>query len=126
MQTTNLTPALQRSREAEGFVAQQLEAQGWRILSKNFRILGSELDIVARKGGTLAIIEVKARKTKPLTLSDWQSLISTRKKEALYRGGVAFHSRFGADATTVRFDLALVWGSQRPYHIEYLVNILCD
>lgn len=88
MQITNLTPALQRSREAEGFVAQQLEAQGWLILSKNFRILGSELDIVARKGGTLAIVEVKARKTKPVTLGDWQSLISVRKKEALDRKSV--------------------------------------
>ena len=116
---------MQRSREAEGFVAQQLEAQGWLILSKNFRILGSELDIVARKGGTLAIVEVKARKTKPVTLGDWQSLISVRKKEALYRGGVACQSRFGADATTVRFDLALVWGDKKPYQIQYLVNILC-
>lgn len=116
-------PPLQRSREAEALIANQLQAQGWAILARNFRVLGSELDLVALKGGTMAIVEVKFRKTKPDCLGAWESLLPAKKRAALLRGGMAFLARYDRNITTIRFDLALVWGRNRPDGVEYLVNI---
>ena len=38
-----------------------LRLHGWRILARRVRVQGGEVDIVARRGRTLAFVEVKAR-----------------------------------------------------------------
>ncbi|MBX3704274.1 MAG: YraN family protein [Steroidobacteraceae bacterium] len=38
-----------------------LEHSGYRILRRNFRARGGEIDLVAEDGGTLAIVEVRYR-----------------------------------------------------------------
>ena len=38
-----------------------LRLHGWRILARRARVPGGEVDIVARRGRTLAFVEVKAR-----------------------------------------------------------------
>ena len=40
-----------------------LRLHGWRILAKRARIAGGEVDLIARRGKTLAFIEVKQRAT---------------------------------------------------------------
>lgn len=84
---------------------------GWRILGRNVRHTGFELDVVARKGTTLAIIEVKAR-SKPLRYAaDFANLLPPKKLAALRRGAQIVASRH-PDVITVRIDLALVHPDQ--------------
>jgi putative endonuclease len=45
----------------EAFVAGRLERAGYRILDRNWRIRGGELDIVALDGEVLVFVEVKVR-----------------------------------------------------------------
>lgn len=54
-------PHLEAGRAAEAAAAQVLEERGYRILRRNFRARGGELDLVAMDGGTLAIVEVRYR-----------------------------------------------------------------
>ena len=118
-----LAHKLKKSCKAENLVAQTLANQGWRILARNFRVVGAELDLVAQKGGTIAIVEVKARAKKPDSLADVETLLPQRKRNALQRGGLAYLSRFSLIPSTIRFDLAIVWGSgTTPHSIEYVVN----
>ena len=51
----------------EDFTARYLEERGCEILCRNFRIRGGEIDIIAKKGELLHIVEVKSRKPMPLT-----------------------------------------------------------
>lgn len=48
-------------RSAEKLAAWWLRLHGWRILATRARVPGGEVDLVARRGRTLAFIEVKAR-----------------------------------------------------------------
>lgn len=54
-------PHLEAGRAAEAAAARMLERQGYRILRRNFRARGGELDLVAEDGATLAIVEVRYR-----------------------------------------------------------------
>lgn len=54
-------PHLEIGRAAESAAAQMLEHSGYRILRRNFRARGGEIDLVAEDGGTLAIVEVRYR-----------------------------------------------------------------
>ncbi|MDQ3549072.1 MAG: YraN family protein, partial [Chloroflexota bacterium] len=45
----------------ESFVVGRLQRAGYRIIDRNWRIRGGEIDIVALDGETLAFVEVKAR-----------------------------------------------------------------
>jgi len=45
----------------EGIVCQYLKKQGYKILERNYRIRGGEIDIVAKEGKTLVFVEVKTR-----------------------------------------------------------------
>lgn len=54
-------PHLALGRAAEAAAASFLERRGYRILQKNFRAKGGELDLVADDGGVLAIVEVRYR-----------------------------------------------------------------
>jgi Holliday junction resolvase-like predicted endonuclease len=116
------------SSEAEGLLARELAGQGWSILARNYRRHGFELDIVASKGTTLLILEVKARRWVPRDARDLEMLLPLAKRAALRRGGTDYYGRFGArldGIKTLRFDLAVVCPGRtgRPA-IKYFVDVL--
>ena len=57
----NHREAEQRGRGAETIACWYLRMRGWRILARRARVPGGEVDIVAKRGRTLAFVEVKAR-----------------------------------------------------------------
>jgi putative endonuclease len=64
-----------RGRKAETIAAWWLRLQGWRILARRMRVPGGEVDLVARRGRTLAFVEVKARasdEAAALSLDAWR------------------------------------------------------
>jgi len=46
----------------ENLACRELERRGYAILARRYRRRGGELDIVARDGGTIVFVEVKARR----------------------------------------------------------------
>lgn len=50
-----------QGRIGEDFAVSYLKRQGFRILTRNFRIRGGEIDIVAIDNDTLVFVEVKTR-----------------------------------------------------------------
>lgn len=59
----NREAAEKRGRGAETLACWYLRLLGWRILARRARVPGGEVDIIARRGRTLAFVEVKARAT---------------------------------------------------------------
>jgi putative endonuclease len=94
-----------------------LRLKGWRIIAKRYRAPMGETDIIACRGKTLALIEVKARKTAreaiEAVLPRQQARISRAASDFLTR-----NPRFGNH--NVRFDVMLVakgWPHIWPKHI---------
>ena len=50
-----------RGCEAESVAAKYLEARGLRVLERNFRVRGGEIDLICREGNTLVFVEVRLR-----------------------------------------------------------------
>jgi putative endonuclease len=71
----NREAAEKRGRAAETLACWYLRLKGWRILARRARVPGGEVDIVARRGRTLAFVEVKARGSDAaaaFALDDWR------------------------------------------------------
>ena len=70
----NRRAAEQRGRKAERLAGLWLQLFGWRILARRARVPGGEVDLIARRGKTIAFVEVKARATADaaeLALDEW-------------------------------------------------------
>ena len=100
-------------RGGEDVAAAYLEALGYRILKRNVRGPGGEIDLVARDGETLVFIEVKAREGNrfgsPLAAID-------ARKRARIRTLAEDFLQFLPATTKVRFDVVTVRRGRAELH----------
>ena len=109
---------LELGAAGEEQAARYLVEAGWRILARRWRAAGREIDLVAERDGTVALIEVKTRRAgglaPPSAAVDW------RKRRQLAAAGAAAASRWAA-ARALRFDvIAVTWSPAGPTvdHLE--------
>ena len=101
-------------RRAETLAAWWLRLKGWRILAIRARTPVGEVDLVARRGRTLAFVEVKARATDDeagLALDDYRLRRVARAAEALA-------ARYARPDDTIRIDAIFIVPRRRPRHVE--------
>lgn len=111
----------------ETAVCYYLEALGYTILHRNFRIRGGEIDIVAARGEDLCFVEVKTR-----SLESGESgleAITWRKRRYMIRAAYAYCEKFGIDAEDwyIQYDVADVTAHNgRIIDIDYLENAFSE
>ncbi len=106
--------AEQRGRRAETAAAVWLTLKGWRIVARRARTAAGEIDLVARRGRTLAFIEVKARSGRDVALES----LGPRQRERITRAAALWRMRSGRlSALDPRFDLVLVAPGRLPRHL---------
>lgn len=102
-------------RLAESLCAWHLRLRGYRILARRFRTPVGEIDIVARRGGILAVVEVKARADAALALES----LRPRQRARIMRAAEAFiAARPALAGMDVRFDVMVVVPWRPPDHIQ--------
>jgi putative endonuclease len=103
---------LDKGKDGEDMACAYLKTQGYRIRSRNFYYQKAEQDIVASKGDTLAIVEVKWR------LSDFygspETFVTPKKRKLLARAADFYVQKFNWQGET-RFDIISIVG-QPPNH----------
>jgi putative endonuclease len=104
---------------AEFLCVASLTFRGWRILDRGAALARGtgvgEIDIVARRGSTLAFIEVKARPS----LGEAAAAISIQQRERLIRAAEAYLARNpGLRRCSPRFDAMLVAPRRLPQHVR--------
>lgn len=106
-------------REGEARAARYLEHHGYRIVARNARAGGVELDLVARRGGTLVFVEVKTRRGSHFGLPE--EAVDARKQARLVRGARAWLHTHRARAQRVRFDVvACERGDSGQWRVRHL------
>jgi putative endonuclease len=110
-----------RGRDAEDVVAAWLAARGMAVLERNLRIGKLEIDLLARDGEVIALVEVRTRGRgswqRPFDSIDW------RKQDRLRKAGALLWARRFSKLPGVermRFDVAAVDLDQPEPVVDYL------
>lgn len=107
--------ARRRGVRAETVAALWLRLKCYRIVARSFTIRGGEIDIIARRGRTLAFVEVKYRPES----SRAAEAITAAKRRRLGLAARAWLSAHPKDADLeARFDAVLISPGHVPRHIE--------
>ena len=104
--------AREAGRRAEWLAALLLMAKGYRILGMRLRTPQGEVDLLAARGGVLAVVEVKRRRS----LEEALLAVSPGQRERLRRAGLAIAAR-GPRPHSVRLDLVALAPGRWPRHI---------
>ena len=92
-----------------------LRLKGYRILGRDIRTPVGEIDLLARRGNLVIVVEVKSRADPtdlPLSVTRRQQLRILRATEYLRASG-----RLGLDVEGIRFDVVTLSGHRWPKHL---------
>ena len=106
--------ALSFGRRGETLAAWWLRCKGYRILARDFRAKVGEIDLIARRGGTLALVEVKARQSDAAAAE----AVRPEQRRRVARAAQAFVQRHPAlSALRLRFDVIFIVPGKMPRHV---------
>lgn len=102
-----------KGRAGEDAAAAFLEANGYRVVARNVRLPGGEIDAVCVEGGALVIVEVKRRDSR----SFGPALGAVdRRKQATLRRLAADYAQIVAPSARIRFDVVALDGNRTTLH----------
>jgi putative endonuclease len=102
-----------KGRQAEDRASSFLAARGYRVLARNVRVPGGEIDAVCLDGPTLVIVEVKRRDSRKFGSA--LGAVDARKRATLRRLA-ADYAQIVAPSATIRFDVVTVDGDLLNLH----------
>lgn len=111
--------ARRRAAERRGHLAEflclwQLRCKGYRILARRYRAPVGEIDLIVRRGGIIAAVEVKAR----ADLDAGRAAIAPRQQRRIARALAHFLAgRPDLAQLAPRFDVMLVAPRRLPLHL---------
>ena len=108
-------------RFAEAIAAVLLMVKGYQILGFRLKTPSGEIDLLARKGKTLAVVEVKRRATVELALAS----VTSAQRDRLLRAARALAARrAGLRHLALRLDLIALAPGRLPRHVPNIFNDL--
>jgi putative endonuclease len=96
-----------------------LSRKGWQVLERRYRSGRRDIDLVAKRNGLVAFVEVKARVG--TRFGDPVEAVNWKKRKELTRSAFTWIDRHGQPGEHYRFDVigVLVTGSRvRVRHVE--------
>lgn len=102
-----------RGRRGETLAAWALRLKGWRILASRVKVRGGEVDLIARRGRTLAFIEVKWRKK----AADLDIAIDEYRLRRVVAAAEMLAPRYARTGDDVRIDVMLLAPGRWPHHL---------
>lgn len=106
--------AERRGRRAEHLAIWWLRLKGYRLLAQDFRVPVGEIDLIMRRGATLAFVEVKRRADATAAAE----AITPRQRQRIARAAQLYlQRRPDLGHLTYRFDAILLSPHRLPRHI---------
>jgi putative endonuclease len=105
--------AERRGRKGETLAAWWLRLTGWRILAKRLKMRAGEVDLVARRGRTVAFVEVKWRRD----AAALANAIDEHRLQRVARAAETLASKFVKAGDTMQIDVILITPGRWPCRI---------
>jgi len=96
-----------------------LRRRGWKVVQRRFRNGHRDIDLVVERDGTVAFVEVKARRG--AEFGGPVQAVNHRKRKQLERSAMVWIDRHGREAESYRFDVVgvlLTGADVRVCHVE--------
>ena len=108
--------------EGERRAADHLKRRGYRIVARNVRAGGVEMDLIARRGPLVVFVEVKTRRSRRFGLPE--DAVDARKRARLIRGAAAWLHEQRQGIQRTRFDVIVCEcdDSGRSWRLRHLEN----
>lgn len=100
-------------REGETRAAFWLRAKGWRILATRVKTPRGEIDLIARRGGVVAFVEVKWRRKG----ADLDLAIDERRLARVAAAVECVAHEYATQGEDIRVDVILLAPGALPRHI---------
>jgi putative endonuclease len=106
--------AERRGHRAETLAAWLLRLKGYRVLARRYKTPAGEIDLIARRGRTVAFVEVKERPDEVAALA----AVTPASRKRIARAAALWVSRHPAAAILdLRFDVVLARPGRLPRHL---------
>lgn len=109
----------QLGKKGEQLAVDFLLDKGYDIVERNYRFDKAEVDIIAKKNQTLAIIEVKTRSTSDF--GDPQDFLKPKQIKRIVKA-VDEYVLINKMNFEIRFDIIAIVKENQGYSIEHLEN----
>ena len=104
----------QRGRAGEAEAAMFLAQRGWRIVAERVRTKAGEIDLIAKRTGLIAFVEVKWR-ARAAALGD---AIDERRLRRVAAAAELVWQDYATQGEDIRIDVILLAPGHKPTHIE--------
>lgn len=101
-------------RRGEDYAAAWLERRGWAILDRRVKTPAGEVDLVARRPGLVAFVEVKVRRS----AADLDHAIDEPRLARVAAAAGMLMERYAQPGDDIRIDVMLLAKGSMPRHIE--------
>lgn len=105
-------------RQAEKAARDFLRREGFRILDANVRLVGAEIDIVAREAETVCFVEVRTMADAPGRFP--ADTVTRRKSARIAQAALSYMSRRRWADRPMRFDIVAGWREKDRYRFELI------
>ncbi|WP_445733667.1 YraN family protein [Mariniflexile sp.] len=106
-------------KKGEQLAVDFLLKTNYEIMERNYRFEKAEVDIIAKKDGFLAIVEVKTRST--IDFGNPQDFVKPKQIQRLVKAVDEYVNANGLDLE-VRFDIIAIVKTGNKFVIEHLEN----
>jgi putative endonuclease len=97
-----------------------LRRQGWRVVQRRFRSGHRDIDLVVERAGTVAFVEVKARRG--CQFGDPVEAVNWSKQRELARSASVWIDRHGRPSDSYRFDVVGVLVEGDRVRVRHVPN----
>jgi putative endonuclease len=103
----------------EELAEQYLRKNGYAILDSNWTFQKAEIDIIAMKENTLAIVEVKTRSS--IDFGSPQDFVKPKKIQLLVKAVDAYVNQKNLDLE-IRFDIIAIHKVGKDFNVEHITD----
>jgi putative endonuclease len=107
--------AYRRGHRGEWLAAAALMAKGFRIIARRYKTPLGEIDLIARRGDLVLMVEVKARRT---LLAAMEAISGTAERRIEGAADLWLSRQRDDGRLSVRFDMVAILPWRWPVHVE--------